>query len=159
MTDIIIRRARPEDAGSIAAMSDQLGYPATADEVTRRLNEIEDSDRHALYVAALPSGHVVGWVHLYVCNIMVDDRRAEIWGLVVDDAHRGKAIGRRLMSKAEEWARKKECGAVCLRSNIIRDRAHHFYEDLGYVKAKTQHVFRKDLSGEQSKASAGTETG
>jgi GNAT superfamily N-acetyltransferase len=151
-TEITIRAMRPEDTDRVADLCAQLGYPSTPEEVSRRLSEIGGNDRHVLYVAALPSGGVVGWIHLYMCDIMVDDMRVEIWGLVVDEAHRGAGIGRILMDKAEEWARNNGCRAVYLRSNIIRDRAHRFYEALGYERVKTQHVFRKGLSSQEPQA-------
>ena len=34
-------------------------------------------------------------------------------------------------------------GAVRVRSNVVRDRAHAFYEREGYRKVKVQQVFEK----------------
>jgi GNAT superfamily N-acetyltransferase len=50
-----------------------------------------------------------------------------------------------LLARAERWAREKGCRAIGLRSNVIRDRAHAFYERHGYKHVKTQKSFRKDL--------------
>jgi GNAT superfamily N-acetyltransferase len=50
-----------------------------------------------------------------------------------------------LLGRAERWAREKGCRAIGLRSNVIRDRAHVFYERHGYKHTKTQKSFRKDL--------------
>ena len=43
------------------------------------------------------------------------------------------------------WAREMGCRAVSLRSNVVRDGAHAFYEKAGYRRIKTQHVFQKEL--------------
>jgi hypothetical protein len=34
---------------------------------------------------------------------------------------------------------------VIVRSNVLRHAAHPFYEGLGYVRQKSQHVYRKHL--------------
>jgi GNAT superfamily N-acetyltransferase len=137
-----------EDAARIADLCGQLGYHATPGDVRRRLERILTHDNHIAYVAQPPDGRVVGWVHLYISDLIVDDLRVEIWGLVVDETLRGRGIGRRLMEKAETWARKQGCHAVCLRSNVVRSEAHTFYQRIGYRMVKTQHVFRKDIRGQ-----------
>jgi GNAT superfamily N-acetyltransferase len=54
-------------------------------------------------------------------------------------------VGLKLLERAEQWAREKGCTMVGLRSNVIRDRAHAFYERNGYEHFKTQKSFRKQL--------------
>lgn len=139
-----IRLARAGDAEHIAALCQQLGYPATQEDVQRRLNQIQQDEQHAVYVAELP-GHVSGWVHVYVCQLIVADPQAEIGGLVVDEDYRRCGVGRLLMQQAEQWAREKGCWAVYLRSNVVRKDAHAFYEGIGYSNVKTSMAFRKAL--------------
>lgn len=140
-----IRLASPGDAKRIAALCHQLGYPTTQEEVQRRLSQIRPDEYHAVYVAELPNGQVVGWVHVYVGQLLVKDLQAEIGGLVVDEGYRCCGIGQLLMQEAERWARAKECWAVHLRSNIVRKDAHVFYERIGYSRVKTQLTFCKVL--------------
>lgn len=140
-----VRLVRAGDAGRIAALSHQLGYPASREEVQRRLDQVEGEERHAVYVAQLPDGNVVGWVHVYVCYLLEADPYAEIGGLVVDEACHGRGIGRLLMQRVEEWARGQGCRTVCVRSNVVREGAHAFYKRLGYRIVKTQSVFHKVL--------------
>jgi GNAT superfamily N-acetyltransferase len=142
---IRVRRIKPDDVAAVAALSGQLGYPATASEIERRLAGIGTDDSHVVYLAEQAAGNIVGWIHLYVCDLIVADRRVEIWGLVVDEKHRGRGIGRLLMARAEAWARSKGCDVVTLRSNVVREHAHSFYERQGYSQVKTQHVFSKRL--------------
>jgi GNAT superfamily N-acetyltransferase len=73
------------------------------------------------------------------------DRAAEIEGLVVDEACRGQGIGRLLIRQIEQWVGEKGCDAIYVRSNIIRERAHGFYQELGYENIKTSLTFRKML--------------
>lgn len=140
-----IRLASAGDAGRIAVLCQQLGYPASRKQVQRRLHQIQQDEGHAVYVAEQSDGHIVGWVHVHLRQLVVANLQAEIGGLVVDESYRRHGIGRLLMERAEQWAREKGCRAVHLRSNIVRKGAHVFYERLGYSNVKTSRVFHKVL--------------
>jgi GNAT superfamily N-acetyltransferase len=86
---------------------------------------------------------VVGWVHVHLYLLLVDDLEAEIGGLVVDADLRGQGVGAQLMAAAEAWARENGCQSVYLRSNTLRTEAHAFYRHLGYSLIKSQYAFRK----------------
>ncbi|MBN1814147.1 MAG: GNAT family N-acetyltransferase, partial [Anaerolineae bacterium] len=88
---------------------------------------------------------VVGWIHVCARPLVQVDRTAEIEGLVVDEACRGQGIGRLLIRQIERWVREKGCDTIYVRSNIIREKAHGFYEGLGYENIKTSLTFRKTL--------------
>ncbi len=132
------------DAGAIARLSGQLGYLSTEEETARRLLEVNGQAGHAVYVADI-GGKLVGWVHVYVNLSLVADKPAEVAGLVVDESARNRGIGAMLMEKAEQWAAEHGCGSVRLRSNVLRSRAHMFYERLGYRVIKSQRAFCKDI--------------
>ena len=142
---VAVRLADAGDAERIAVLCEQLGYPATEEEVQSRLDQIRRDGQHAVYVAEGLDGHVVGWVHVYVCPLVVADPQAEIGGLIVDEGYRCRGVGRLLMQRAEQWARQKGCRAVYLRSNIIRKEARAFYEKIGYGNVKTSLALRKVL--------------
>lgn len=141
----VVRLVGAQDAEQIAVLCGQLGYPSSPEKVRRRLDRIKSDDHHAIYVAELPGGLVVGWVQVYFRPLVMADPQAEIAGLVVAQGYRGFGIGKLLMRQVEQWALDRGCGAVCLRSNIIRKQAHAFYERLGYTNIKTSLTFRKDL--------------
>jgi GNAT superfamily N-acetyltransferase len=132
------------DAAAFATLATQLGYPAAPRQVEERLAAVVDDLKH-LILAAVSGGRVVGWAHAYVCCLVESDTFAELGGLVVDESHRGKGVGGKLLEKVEDWARQKGCGAVSVRSNVIRQQAHRFYAARGYDQIKTQHSFRKRL--------------
>ena len=140
-----IRPARADDAERVAALCGQLGYPASCEAVECRLHEIRRDEQHGVWVAASPDGTVVGWVHAYVCRFVIEDTQAEIGGLVVDEHHRRRGVGRLLVERVERWARERDCWAVHVRSNVIREDARAFYESIGYTLVKAQRVFRRPL--------------
>jgi GNAT superfamily N-acetyltransferase len=152
-SEILIRPATPADSAGIAELSGQLGYPATREQTERRLRRLLRDPRHAVIVAEVadgtaPSGgacKVIGWVHVQERPVVQLDLRAELTALVVAQSHRRLGAGRMLMQRAEEWAREHGCTGVMLRSNILREHAHAFYEAIGYRALKMQKTFLKEF--------------
>ena len=140
-----IRAPRPQDLPRIADLSRQLGYPTTPDEIALRIDGMKNSREHAVFLAQLPNGEIAGWIAAFLYRGVELDPRTEISGLVVDERYRSQTVGLALLTRAEQWAREKGCTEVALRSNVIRDRAHKFYERNGYLHTKTQKSFRKTL--------------
>ena len=135
----------PEDSAVVADLCGQLGYPATPDQILERFTRIERHNRAALFVGD-DEGRVVGWIHVAIVQVLEADLYAEIGGLVVDDTHRSRGVGAALVNAAEQWARDNGCGAMRVRSRVMRERAHAFYERSGYARIKTQHAFEKRLA-------------
>jgi ribosomal protein S18 acetylase RimI-like enzyme len=141
-----VRQMRPEDTAAVAALTTQLGYPSTEDEIRRRYDLIKDRWDARLFVAQHAGTTIVGWIHVQATYLLECDARAEIWGLVVADKARGSGVGRRLVDVAEEWALMRGLGVMAVRSNFLRTGAQGFYEHLGYTVTKTQNAFRKNLT-------------
>jgi GNAT superfamily N-acetyltransferase len=139
-----IRRARPNDAGRIAVLSGELGYPTAIVEMKTRLRRILPKKDHIVLIAEL-GGEVIGWLHLSVCDIVESASYAEINGLIVAEGYRSSGAGAALVEAAERWAMGKKCTLMHVRSNVIRERAHAFYERQGFLHYKTSKIFRKPL--------------
>ncbi len=140
-----IRRAKNSDAPQIAVLTGQLGYPATTAQVRERLRGIKPASLHAVFVADSGKDGVIGWVHVSKQPLLEVEIRAEVNGLVVAEGQRSLGAGARLLAAAEDWARKHGCKSMSVRSNVIRERAHKFYERNCYEHYKTQKSFRKLL--------------
>lgn len=118
----------------------------TPAEAGAQLETLVRSGDHALFVA-VADGRLAGWLQVSFPRIFETPASAEIAGLVVDEDRRGAGIGPLLLAAAESWARDRGCRAIRVRSNVVRERAHRFYEREGYGRIKTQRVFEKPLSG------------
>jgi GNAT superfamily N-acetyltransferase len=141
-----LRRARRGDAARLAELSGQLGYPTTPRQMAKRLSRVLQEKRGACFVARKrESGEVVGWVHVSSTPLLEVEPRAEVNGLVVAEEQRSLGAGWLLLEQAERWAKQRGCKSMSVRSNVIRDRAHEFYERHGYEHYKTQKAFRKTL--------------
>lgn len=139
-----IHTAQTPDAAAIAVLCTQLGYPARTERVEKRLAAICGDSSHGVFLAEA-NRQVVGWAHVVVVRSITADPHAELMGLVVDSATRGGGVGSALLREAETWARAKNLPSLSVRSNIIRDRAHRFYQQRGYELIKTQSTFVKTL--------------
>jgi GNAT superfamily N-acetyltransferase len=139
-----LRAARPEDAEALAGLCGQLGYPSETAQVTARLRSIGSRPDHAMLVV-VEGGRLTGWVHVFVSRLLETEPRAEIGGLVVDEAMRGRGLGRALLRAAAAWAGSMGLRLLRVRSNVTRERAHRFYEREGFRETKKQGVFERDL--------------
>lgn len=144
-----IRSMRAGDAGEIAALCEQLGYPSTPAQVAHRFGLLAERPESAVFVAEdedeAADERIAGFVHVQGRLAVESDPRAEIAGLVVDAVRRGEGVGRALMAAAERWAADRGYDEVTLHSNVARERAHRFYQSLGYTITKSSHVFHKAL--------------
>lgn len=141
-----IRTAEPDDLEALRVLAEQLGYPSTAAEIRERLALLlADPARHAVVVAEDTEG-VAGWMHLFIALRLESAPFVEIGGLVVADRARGRGHGEALVRFAEAWTLARGIAHLRVRSNVVRERAHRFYERQGFTRAKNQVVFRKQLS-------------
>jgi len=139
-----VRPASVADASAIAALATQLGYPSTENLILARMSALDARGTTAILVAER-GGLVVGWIAVREELSLESGRFAEIAGLVVDLAHRGAGIGEDLVTAAEHWARTRGQSRMRVRSNVLRERSHAFYRQLGYAETKRQVAFDKPL--------------
>jgi GNAT superfamily N-acetyltransferase len=129
--DLTVRDARSSDAEEIARLLDQLGYPTASSAVAARLERlVVVGDR--VFVAEL-DGRVAGLAHLQVTPALERERpAAKLGALAVDEAQRGRGVGRALVQAVEDEARLRGCELLFLTSSERRDDAHAFYEQIGF---------------------------
>lgn len=125
-------------------MADELGYPASAADMRDRLAVMLPQPSHRVMVAE-GSGALLGWIAVERRLTLESGERIEIVGLVVSAVARQGAAGRQLVADAEQWAVSQGFDAIGVRSNVARAESHVFYERLGYVRCKTQHVYLRTL--------------
>ena len=140
-----LRRALPEDASEVVRLAGELGYEASSAQMRSRLERLGADPCHVVFVAPAPGARLLGWIHAARTLILESGDAVEIMGLVVDPAARRSAIGRSLVSAAEDWAREFAVPRIVVRSNALRPEAHAFYPALGYTLVKTQRVYRKAI--------------
>jgi GNAT superfamily N-acetyltransferase len=145
-----IRPARISDAAVIADLATQLGYPTRPEEAETRLRDLVDRTDGAVFVAeegvaeeevAAEGGAVIGWGHVVGARRIELGAFAELVALVVDEHRRGLGTGAALVDAALDWAAKQGFATLRVRSNVVRERTHAFYERLGFARTKSQVMF------------------
>jgi predicted N-acetyltransferase YhbS len=142
---VLVRPARLEDAAEIANLSTELGYPTSEGEMKRRMEKLLQSVAYFLAVAEQES-RVIGWVAAERRLLLESGERADIVGLIVTKNAQRSGTGLALVHAAEAWAIQQGMRTMAVRSSVARLESHPFYERLGYVRAKTQHAYLKQLA-------------
>jgi GNAT superfamily N-acetyltransferase len=144
--DIDIRSAKRADEVMIANLAGQLGYPSSMHEIRERLVGILEDDDQAVFVAESVDHQVIGWIHFFKTQRLIVEPFVEVGGLIVGEGQRGSGVGQALLAAAEAWAQGSGLTSIRVRSNVIREEAHSFYERLGYTCVKQQNVFYKAIN-------------
>lgn len=151
--DFAIRMGRKSDIPDITRLNGQLGYPESPETIFRRFRRLRKHRRdHRLFVAVAggSTGHsgrsVIGWIHVFIDKLLTVGPRGIIGGLVVDEQWRGRAVGAALVQAAEQWLLRKGYTEVVVHTNVVRTRAHRFYERCGYELIKQSKVYTKFIS-------------
>src|SRR4051812_1787412 len=141
---ITIRQATLEDLPEIIRLiaDDYLGKQRESFELPIKsayldaFREIDVDPNNELVVAEI-DGAIVGTMQLTFTPSLSfqGGRRSTVESVRVDDEFRGRGIGREMMLWAIDRARKRGCISMQLTSHNTRQRAHDFYERLGFEKS------------------------
>lgn len=142
---MLIREARAADIPALTQLCGELGYASEESQVRRRLARVNEDKENRIIVAEDAAGAVIGWVQVHFTRWLASDPRGEVVGLVVSSQFRGRGIGRMLMQAAETWTKEQGGSRVAVRSNIVRQETHVFYQRLGYTITKTSLNFHKPV--------------
>ena len=152
MSGVVVRLARPEDWPAVAGLLVELGRgvaAGTADDATHRMQftgHLRRIDSVTLVAedpgasggssseAIAPRGTVLGVADMEYHQRLGDHRpQARVNDLVVTESARGRGVGRILLSRAEELARKRGCFRMSLVTAGWRDDSIAFYRREGWA--------------------------
>ena len=137
-----IRELCETDIEDFADLARQLGY-----EVNKKhlMDRIMNKNENEIVFVYYECEKIVGWIDCRISSTYLVEKHCEIVGLIVDEKHRGKKIGKSLVKSGEDWAKKNSIDKVTVRSNVKRERAHKFYIENGYEVKKQSMVFEKEI--------------
>ncbi len=145
MTDaaqILLRPAQPVDAGAIAALFTDEGYPAGPSDIVARLERF-DTPQSRVIVAELDET-ILGFIAVHaMARFEHDDWILRILALVVDAGARERGVGRTLMAEAERIGRELGAAFVEITAGHHRPEARHLYESLGYDSTVSAYLRKK----------------
>lgn len=130
-----IRKAVAGDSDFVRDMIGQLSHAVSADKFEEIfLKNLASAD--VFYFIAESEGKSVGFLSLHVQSLLHHSGKvAEVQELCIDEYHRSKAFGKKLLEHAVQLARNMNCELIELSTNKKRIRAQGFYEREGWVQS------------------------
>jgi GNAT superfamily N-acetyltransferase len=133
-----IRRVEDRDVPPLAGLMDELGYPASVEQLRERIARLPES------TTVFVTDDVSGMAALDVRQVLqADAPRAQIVALVVRADARGRGIARALVAAVEAAARAAGATRLVVISGGHRDDAHAAYRALGFAESGIR--FARDL--------------
>ena len=136
---ITIREAEKRDLPGVLALYAQPdlddGKVLPMIDAERILERFARYPDYTLYIAEL-DGRIVGTFALLVMDNLghLGAPSAVVEDVAVGPVLHGRGVGRAIMAFAMERAREKHCYKIVLSSNAKRERAHAFYEQIGFER-------------------------
>ncbi len=128
-----VRSACERDAGDIAELLFELGYPTDESTTVQRLRGSEE-----LMLVAVDECRVIGLAALAISRTLTHAGPiGRLTALVVSAAHRRQGVARLLVTTVLELAERRGCEGLELTSGLRpeREAAHAFYEALGFERS------------------------
>jgi uncharacterized membrane protein/GNAT superfamily N-acetyltransferase len=131
---MVIRDATDEDAESLGALLETLGYPTDVAAVRARLDALRAADPAGRVIVAVAADQIVGFATLHTTPVLHRPTAVgRITGIAVQPAFQGGGIGGQLLRAAEEYFRGMGLGRIEVTSGPMHAPAHLFYRRHGYV--------------------------
>lgn len=136
---LVIREAQQADLPGVLALYAQPdldnGVVLSPEEARGVYAQFARYPHYKLYIVEL-DGRIAGsYAFLKMHNLgHIGAPSAIVEDVVVDPGIQGKGIGRAMMQHAVDEARALGCYKLMLSSNAKRERAHAFYEQLGFER-------------------------
>jgi len=143
--DIQFRNIKKQDIETMVQMSAEVGYEVRYENFSERINEFLKNDSLSIIVATNEKDKIAGWIQLEISNFIFSNKTCNILGIFVDKNYRGNQIGRKLIEKAEEWAREKGCFVFRACSDITKIDSHAFFTHMGFNPIKTEQIFSRRI--------------
>ena len=131
--NVTVREARGADAVAVAALYRSLVTSPHVNVREERLETIASDPHNFIFVCEVDKV-VCGTAFLTLCldAMFGNQPYGVVENVVVDEAWRGKGIGRRLFAHVEEMCRIRDCSKLMLMSTATRESAHRFFERQGF---------------------------
>ncbi|MBW5798885.1 GNAT family N-acetyltransferase [Halomonas elongata] len=136
-------RLRPpiaEDAPDLVLLFAELGYVVREQTVRDNIRSLSNGSADRAWVAEAPNG-LLGLVSVHLTPLFhAPGHLGRITSLVVYSHARGRGIGTLLVRQAQDYCRKSGCERIELTSGDHREKAHRFYESLGFQVCSQRYV-------------------
>ena len=137
--EIKIRQAEEDDLLQVLDLYAQPdmddGKTLSLEEAKKLFNKIEQYPEYKIFVAIYEK-KIIGAFSLLIMDNLVHGGVPSgiVEAVVVDPKYHGVGIGKKMMRFAMERCREFGCYKLVLSANVRRNKAHRFYESLGFER-------------------------
>lgn len=137
-TPVQVRLATVDDLPAVLRLYQQPdldnGHSLSLEAATQHFHKIQQYPSYRLFVAE-HEGKMVGTFMLLIMDhlLHLGMPSAIVEAVAVDPTQHSRGIGRQMMQWAMDEARRTGCYKLILSSNQKRQRAHAFYQSLGFT--------------------------
>jgi len=145
--EVVIRGAEHGDLDAVAALWEELTslhhaldnrFWIRADDGREKYRDwvaegLDQDDR--VLVVAEAQGQVVGFIHGMLKDTpppLASKLTGQVTDLIVDEEHRGRGVGTRLVEAASRWFREKEAQQLMLNAAFCNRPAREFWRSMGF---------------------------
>jgi len=101
-----------------------------------QFNQLLQSEDIHLFLVFDQNNTILGMITLAVNNLTTG-KRAWVEDVVVDPAHQGKGLGRKMMEFIVDFAQKENADSLMLTSRASRIAANNLYQSVGFELRET----------------------
>ena len=130
---ILIKELKGEELRTILPLIQQLNPKMTEQAFNERLDRMVKEFGYHCAGAFDETGKLVGISGFWVMLRFWNGQNVDIDNVVVDEAGRGRGVGKLLMEWIENWAREQGCEMAVLDAFAHNSDAHRFYYREGYI--------------------------
>lgn len=142
MINLEIRKIDENDYTSICSLyNNELGIKISQSEFNERVNRILENVEHDIFVAVCKE-NIVDFITV-AKSMAIEQDYIKINGIAIKENYQGQGIVSQLISYVENYAKNQNVDLIILNSGYQREKAHIFYENLGF--SKSSYCFRKKI--------------
>ena len=136
LDSLTLRLANHEDLDTLGQLyADMDGHdPLSSTVLTNIFEQIQTVPNYSIYLVEA-QGLAIGTFSLLILPTMMHEgyhRSALLDSVTLLSTYRSRGIGRWMMQQAMQICRAGGCYKLMLSSNLQRNRAHNFYQSLGF---------------------------
>lgn len=144
----MIRKAEEKDIPALTTLALELWPGHTADEMQKDLQMTMQRENAAFFLLFV-EGKAIGFAQVCLRSDYVEGTQTSpvgyLEGIYVKPNHRGRGLGRSLVTACEVWIRRKGCQEFASDCELTNEESLLFHLHVGFLEANRIICFKKDL--------------
>jgi aminoglycoside 6'-N-acetyltransferase I len=151
------RKAERSDLEDWLGLAGQLWPDRSREELRRILVEVLESDKEDAFMVHAADNRAIGFMNVSLRFDYVPGAEnspvAYVEGLYVEEEFRNRGVARRLVERAEEWAREQGCVQLASDALLKNNGSQAFHQKLGFEEVERTVSYIKSVSKHDKKPS------